>query len=384
MADDHDRSQPYRLWPLDRRILVGGSVIGAVVAAITLSFAYAGGLFSLGRLTQEDLIDTFQDVNGVFSGFRRNHAKGVCVTGYFDSNGNGTNVSKAAVFEKGHIPVTGRFSLAGGKPYVADSKTDIFALAVSFRPPDGEEWRTAMVDIPVFPVRDAAGFRDLLLASEADPATGKPDPAKMKAFLAAHSEAPPALELITARALSSGFDTASYNALNAFRFVNGDGTSTSVRWSMIAVDPAVAAVEPAAAPAGEPTAEPAAGSPVDKDKNFLFDALIARIERGPAQWHLVLTLGQSGDPTGDASLPWPPDRERADVGTLTFDHAETESPGNCRDINFDPLVLPSGIEPSDDPLLSARSAAYSISYTRRAGEEKTPSEVQVPATNKGS
>ncbi len=34
---------------------------------------------------------------------------------------------------------------------------------------------------------------------------------------------------------------------------------------------------------------------------------------------------------------------------LTIDHIEAEAPGNCRDVNYDPLVLPDGIEPSDDP-----------------------------------
>ena len=120
-----------------------------------------------------------------------------------------------------------------------------------------------------------------------------------------------------------------------------------------------------------------------KNKNYLFDDLVARIERGPLQWHLVVTIGKPGDPTDDATMPWPQDREHVDVGTLAaeisdadsnIDHIETEAQGNCRDVNFDPLVLPSGIEPSDDPLLSARSAA---SFTRRAGEKKTPSEVQV-------
>ena len=77
------------------------------------------------------------------------------------------------------------------------------------------------------------------------------------------------------------------------------------------------------------------------------------------------------------------ERERVDVGTLTINHVETEAPGNCRDINFDPLVLPACIEPSDDPILSARSATYSQSFTRREGEKKTPSAVQVPV-GKGS
>jgi catalase len=38
-------------------------------------------------------------------------------------------------------------------------------------------------------------------------------------------------------------------------------------------------------------------------------------------------------------------------------------------------VLPCGIASSDDPLLSARSAVYSRSYTRRAGEQKEPSAI---------
>jgi catalase len=64
-----------------------------------------------------------------------------------------------------------------------------------------------------------------------------------------------------------------------------------------------------------------------------------------------------------------------DVGTLTLDHVESDYNGPCRDINFDPLVLPEGMVPSDDPLLSARSAVYSRSFTRRAGEKKLPSAV---------
>ncbi len=113
------------------------------------------------------------------------------------------------------------------------------------------------------------------------------------------------------------------------------------------------------------------------DKNYLFDAVIARLAQGPLQWHLVIVIGQPGDPTSDATIPWPPGREQVDAGTLTIDHIEAEASGNCRDVNFDPLVLPAGIAPSDDPLLSARSAAYAQSFTRRAGEPKTPSAVQI-------
>jgi catalase len=121
-----------------------------------------------------------------------------------------------------------------------------------------------------------------------------------------------------------------------------------------------------------------------RDTNYLFDDIIERVARGPLQWHLIVTVGQPGDVTGDATVPWPDNREHVDVGTLTIDHAESEAPGNCRDINFDPLVLPSGIEPSDDPLLSARSATYSESFRRREREKNTPSAVQIPAAGKSS
>jgi hypothetical protein len=59
------------------------------------------------------VIDGFEEVNGIHPGFRRHHAKGVCIAGAFDSNGQG-RLSKGAVFRPGKVPVIGRLSLAGG------------------------------------------------------------------------------------------------------------------------------------------------------------------------------------------------------------------------------------------------------------------------------
>jgi catalase len=101
------------------------------------------------------------------------------------------------------------------------------------------------------------------------------------------------------------------------------------------------------------------------------------MDRGPLRWRLLLTVGHPDDPVTDATLPWPPDRRTVDAGVLTLTEIMTEAPGNARDVNFDPLVLPEGIEPSDDPLLSARSAVYAASYRARTGEPKSPSAVQV-------
>lgn len=91
----------------------------------------------------------------------------------------------------------------------------------------------------------------------------------------------------------------------------------------------------------------------------------------------MLTVGAPSDPLDDATLPWPADRRAIDAGTLTLASIETEHAGNARDVNFDPLVLPPGIERSDDPLLSPRSAVYAASYRVRAREPKSPPAVNV-------
>ena len=65
------------------------AILGALVLCVVGSFAYVGGWLSPGLLTPGRFADGFQEVFGVHPGFRRNHAKGVCVAGYFESNGQG-------------------------------------------------------------------------------------------------------------------------------------------------------------------------------------------------------------------------------------------------------------------------------------------------------
>src|SRR5277367_2597957 len=85
--------------PLGRRsLLLRQVVIAFVVVGIAGLFLYSGGWLTPGALTPAAMIDRFEQVDGPHPGFRRNHAKGVCFSGYFDSNGNGAAISKAAIF----------------------------------------------------------------------------------------------------------------------------------------------------------------------------------------------------------------------------------------------------------------------------------------------
>ena len=348
------------------------ALIGAILLGAAGAFAYVGGRLSPNRLTQTRMIAAFEALSGDHPGFRRNHAKGICVAGWFESNGQAAGLSKATLFAQGQrVPVIGRFALAGGLPFQADKAATVRSLALQFLPPGGAEWRTGMNNIPVFPVNSAQGFYDQLRAGTPDPATGKPDPAKLQAFMAEHPEAVRAGALIRQRPVSSGFTDATYNSLNAFRFVAATGAAVPVRWAAVPVQPFVAE-----------SAEQAASL----DKNSLFDDLAAQIHQQALQWKLMVTIGEPDDPTADATLPWPADRRQVEAGTVTLDRISSEDTGPCTDINYDPLVLPPGIEASDDPLLSARSAAYARSFTLRAGEksEKPPSAVTAAEIQAGA
>src|SRR5262249_685987 len=271
------------------------------------------------------------------------------------------------VFHVGRVPVTGRFSLAGGQPSMADAPDTIRGLGLKFSLPDGEQWRTGMNSIPVFLVKTPAPFYERLGASGPAPGTGKPDPAKMQAFLARHPEAMRAMQIISSHPPASGFANSTYSSLNAFFFVNTDGVSTPVRLQLVPLD----VFEPAATPVS-----------AQENKDYLLGGRMGGMDEGPVQWHLMVVVGQPGDPTNDATIPWPESRERVEAGTLTLSVVEPEETSVARDINFDPLVLPAGIVPSDDPLLSARSAVYAQSFTRRAGETKQPSAVTSAAGGK--
>ncbi len=333
-----------------RSVVLGIAAVGGFLAADLGAVLYARGpLGSRGRLTPQKFVDAFHEVAGVHPGYRLNHAKGVAVSGFFESNGAGAEVTKAAVFRTGRTPLVGRFSVPGGNPTVADTVNAPRGLGLAMGYPGDGQWRTAMLNLPVFQDNSVQGFYDRLLASRPVPGTGKPDPEAMAHFLAVHPETARAMTAIKRQPLTSGFADSTFRGLNAFYFVNADGDRTPVRWSL------------------SPMREVKPPGKSSNDPNMLFDTVIRDIRTGPLRWRLLVTVGEPEDDVRDATIAWPADRRTIDTGTVVLDSIATEAAGNGRDVNFDPMVLPDGIEPSEDPLLPARSAVYAASFRRRAG-----------------
>src|SRR5262249_23905845 len=88
---------------------------------------------------------------------------------FFESNGNGVRLSKAAVFRPGRVPVLGRFSLGGGNPFAPDTLSTPRGLGLQFALPDGELWRTAMLHLPVVPFPHARSLLRVCLRVRAGP-----------------------------------------------------------------------------------------------------------------------------------------------------------------------------------------------------------------------
>jgi catalase len=326
--------------------LISIAVVAAVVAGL---FAYTAGWFSPQRLTPTKLVDSLAPPTGPALGYRRNHAKGVCFRGVFESNGNGTELSRARVFSAGQYPALGRFNLGTPDPNAADAKVRVRGLGLQISTPDGEVWRSAMIDLPFFPVATPQAFYELQVASQSK------DPDAMKTFSSAHPEISAFGAWAKSAPWTGSYAEEPYNGLNAFTFVDNSGADHAVRWSL------------------RPQAQV---TPITADElgklgpDHLEQELKDRVTKEPARWTMVVTAANPEDPTSDPSKAWPEGRRTVDVGTLVVQEIVAERDGPCRDINFDPTILPKGIKVSDDPFPAARSAAYAKSYDLRTSETK--------------
>jgi catalase len=325
------------------------ALIGVVIACGAAALAYTAGWFSPQRLTPDKLVDAFRPPPDATLGHRKNHAKGICFTGVFEANGDGSALSYAEVFTRGQYPALGRFNLGTPNPDAPDATVRVRGMGLQISTPDGQEWRTAVIDPPFFPVSTPQAFYELLIASASK------DSNAMKTFAAAHPEIAAFGAWTKSAPWTGSYAEERYNGLNSFVFTDQSGAAHTVRWSLL------------------PAAQPVSVSPDDLAKrgpDFLEQEITERVRRGPVRWTMAVTLANPGDPTSDPSKAWPEDRRTVNVGTLVVQQIQPERDGPCRDINFDPTVLPSGIRTSDDPFPAARSAAYAKSYDRRTAEAK--------------
>jgi catalase len=247
--------------------------------------------------------------------------------------------------------VTVRFSNSTGVPIIPDNNPNANPRGLAVRFYLAERVHTDIVSHSTdgFPTRTGREFLEMLrAATTSDPANGSPT--AIEKFLGTH---PAALAFVqTPKPTPASFAKEEYFGVTAMKFVNASGASRYGRYRIV----------PEAGVEHLSDAEAA-----HRGADFLFQEIGERVGKGPVNFRVKVQLANEGDAVDDATVHWPEDRTVQDLGTIALTATVADDLDEQKHIIFDPIPRVDGIEPSNDPLLEVRAAAYLISGRRRRG-----------------
>ena len=298
-------------------------------------------------------VNQFEATSGKFEGYRRSGAKGICAAGEFVGTPDARALSTASAFSGRPVPVVVRFSVGGPNPKAPDNAKSQRNLALQFNLPDGERWLMGNISAPVFGASTPQQLLALLVSRQADPVTKAADPAKVKAFNDANPEVLLQARHYASQPVPASFGSVNYWGVHAHGFVNASGAKQFGKWIF----------EPVGGLQGLSDDEAKA-----KGVSFLFDDLRQRVKEGKVAFNFNLELAQPGDKLDSATVPLPEGRKKVNLGVLKVTSVSEDGGGPCLTTNYNPMVMPKGVEASADPMLAARSAPYAVSLGRRLGE----------------
>jgi catalase len=296
----------------------------------------------------QQLLDAFDQLQGVHPGFRPAHAKGIMCSGTFAPSAEAAKLTRAPHANQPSTPVTVRYSDSTGLPNIPDNDpahSGPRGIAVRFHLADHLHTDIVAHSYDGFPVRTGEEFLEFLRAAAA---AGAGQPEAMGAFLAAY---PNAKRFVQApKPIPTSFAREAFFAGTAFKFTNSSGVSRHGRFR----------IRPDAGTEYLSDKEAAAKSP-----NFLFDELGPRLARQPVKLAILVQMAEMGDDVADASTTWPASRMEIPFGTITLTARVDDQAPEQRKVIFDPVPRVDGIDPSGDPLTQVRADLYLLSGRRR-------------------
>jgi len=300
------------------------------------------------------IVDAMRTLAGPHPGFRPVHAKGLVCSGTFRPSADAPRVTRAPHFAGQPVPTVIRFANSNGNPEVHDGAPNVRSMAVKFLLGADRSADILANSVEGFVARTPEEMLEFLQAQLPVPATGRPDPDAVPRFLASHPAARGFVERLMKRPVPASYGQVTYFAEHAFRFTAADDTNRFGRYRFV------------------PQAGEAFLSPDDAGKrspSFLREELEGRLRTGPVTFRLILQLAEAGDPTDDVTALWPEGRPQVELGRLEITAVSPTGAADERRLIFDPANRTDGIGLSEDPILLARSAAYTISYGRRSKGE---------------
>jgi catalase len=298
-------------------------------------------------VSPEEAVDAINGVFGRHPGFRAVHAKGTVCRGTFTPSADAAALTTATHMQGAPVSVTARFSNASGDPTALD-RLNARGLAVKFHLPDGSATDIVSVTLRRFFARTPDEFVALKRVLKRNAGGGRPGLRPLRFFRVMLRHPRPVMALREAGEVGAvpSYAHCRYNALHAFRWIDGSGRVSYVRYSWIP----------------EQRADDLPGGDAKLlARDYLQQELAARVAVEPVRFTLLLQLGEDGDPVTDPMAAWPEERRSVPAGTLELTAIGSEDGL----LVFDPTRVTEGIELSDDPILRFRPRAYEISVERR-------------------
>ncbi len=301
----------------------------------------------------DQAIEAIEAIAGRHPGHRAVHAKGTLCAATFTATTEAALLSRAAHFAGGDVRAHVRFSNGSGNPSAPDYEPrEGRGIATKFYLPDDSTTDVVGITLPAFFVNTVEGFLEFTRARRPDPETGEPDPDAIGKFIGDHPEALTAAGAVLTATPPESYLRCAYNALHAYRFVDGDGTSRYVRYRFEPEEGEASLTEEEAK---------------ERGPDYLQRDLADRLGRAPAAFTLSVQIAEDGDPTDDPTVVWPDERRRVELGRLEVTGLADDREQGDDVLVFDPTRVTDGIELSDDPIVRFRSDAYAASVLRRSG-----------------
>ena len=303
------------------------------------------------------------------------HARGAGAHGYFEAYGTVgdepiSKYTRAKLFqEKGkRTPVFVRFSTVIHGGHSPETARDPRGFAVKFYTEDGN-WDLVGNNLPVFFIRDAIKFPDVIHALKPDPVTNIQHPNRIFDFMSLTPESMHMLTwLFSPRGIPANYREQEGFGVNTYKWVNADGEAVLVKYHWIPKQ-GVRSLTQAEA---------------DKiiDFNHATRDLYEAIERGDyPEWELRVQIMSDDehpeldfDPLDDTKI-WPEDQfPLLPVGNMVLNRNPQNYFAEVEQAAFGTGVLVDGLDFSDDKMLQGRTFSYSDTQRYRVG----PNYLQLP------
>ena len=308
------------------------------------------------------------------------HARGVGAHGEFVSYGDQSKLTKAKVLsaKDKKTPVFLRFSTVihpGGSP---EQLRDPRGFAVKFYTEEGN-WDLVGNNLPVFFIRDAIKFPDMVHSLKPSPITNQQDPNRFFDFFSHIPESTHMLTFVYSdQGTPANLRQMDGFGVHAFKMVNAKGEVTYVKfnWRSMQGHKTFSAKE-----ASEDSA---------RNHSGLTEDLYENIKAGKfPSWELGLQTMKPEDldkhdfnPLDDTKI-WP-GIEEVKIGKLTLNKVPDNFFQFTEQVAFAPGMVVPGIEPSEDKMLQGRLFSYADTQRYRIGANYLDLKVNRPLSQVAS